>query len=122
MVPCDCQNRSFIQEILPGDEQEFVAGFEFLRGETDDQWFEVYACPSCGSTWCFENNSRSNLAVRLSSPDEVEALDMESVFRRYMQDRSIEEYGLGQKKCAWKGCYTRALNGVAFCPEHWLDF
>jgi hypothetical protein len=119
MIRCDCRSRSFIAEILPGEELSFVAGFNRIRGQTKEQWFDVYNCPCCGSTWCFEDNGRSNLAVRLSHKDDLVALDMEAVYSRYMQDRSIDEYGLANKKCAWKGCYNRALNGKAFCPSHY---
>ncbi len=43
---------------------------------------------------------------------------MEAIYRTYMQEQYIEENGLSARKCAWKGCYARALNGKAFCPGH----
>ena len=122
MVPCGCPNRLFIEEIHPGDEEEFVSGFRLLRTDTSAQRFDVYQCPECGSLWCFEDNGRSNLAVRLRNKNDLDGFDMEEVFKTYMLEKSIVELGLSVKKCHWNGCYSRALNGQLFCPKHWYGF
>jgi hypothetical protein len=118
MVPCDCKSRPEVFHIYPGDETEFIGGFELKKQQDASHWFELYECRVCKSLWCFENNGRSNIVVKVLCEDDWLMLDMESIVKDYIAEQLVREYGIDDRRCRWKDCENNALHNYAFCPDH----
>ena len=122
MIPCDCNNRLEVFSVVNGEEKGFVEGFDLLKPEDSEHWFELYRCCQCETTWCFENDGRTNLAVRIANEAAYNTFKMEPIYDNYLKEQLILECGgLSEDKCQWKGCKQEAVRGCAFCPHHYLD-
>ena len=107
---CDWQSNAF--EVWPDDVEQFVAKYTLHE---DQRGIRLYHCEACGQWWLIDIESRSNIAVKLTSPAARSQIDL-NVIRE--QIRTEQSGGLGDEICRWRECNDRVVSGTSLCSRH----
>jgi hypothetical protein len=114
MNPCDCSSRREYFDIHPDYVNEFLDAFEQLTEDRMEE-YHLYRCGTCQSLWIVDERSRGPMAVRVSTPSEIDNFDE----RPYRRTLLIEMHGgLDEKECMFRGCAQMVMKGCAFCVDH----
>lgn len=114
MRECSCAN---LPKLVSGtDENLPVQGLEQVAVDPA-RWRTLYKCLCCGQhgqadVW---DKYQTGLCIKVHDPGGwTEFEDQPLRLQFLIQSRG----GLSSETCCWKGCESRALEGLAFCPEH----
>ena len=117
MTGCRCEQLPetfFLDEAPP-------AWFEALQEEAIGDWKTLRRCPSCSRSFSVDAWDKGHHRVVVRVSDSVQWQDeAEGVERRkalLLRSRGGIETGV----CAWAGCRSPRVRGVAYCLDHLWD-
>jgi hypothetical protein len=115
-MQCSCHVQEDFVEI-GHDYQTFVAGLECLE---ISNWVKLMQCPACGQYWRADewDKYQTLYALKLDSPSNWQEVDVEPLIK----ERMLQNHGgLDATTCLAKDCKLHALNGRAYCVNHFYD-
>jgi len=110
-MPCQCAE-------LPNCINYEEAGSKFVRSlelVAEGAWARLCRCLHCNTHWQLDVDHRSDLAIKITKPDNWPKFDDKPYRREYFMRL---HGGEGDAQCTWPGCRNRALKDIAICVDH----
>lgn len=88
-----------------------------LTDQKEGGWLRLYKCSVCDQYWQVDliDRLQVNCAIRIDNPAAWQNFDDKPVRVQYLID---SRGGLSTDECVMAGCKNKALQSLAYCPQH----